>query len=68
MDFVKSCILRVIFSPNFIRMIKPTRLRWAGHIEHMGQMRNAHNIFVGNPVEQSPLGRPTGGCKDNTRI
>jgi hypothetical protein len=29
-------------SPNIIRMIKSTRMRWAGHVEHMGRKRGIH--------------------------
>jgi hypothetical protein len=28
-------------------MIKLRRMRWAGHIAHIGEMRNAYNILVG---------------------
>jgi hypothetical protein len=31
---------------------------WAGQVAHMGQMRNACNIFVGKPEGKRPLGRP----------
>jgi hypothetical protein len=34
-------------SPNIIMAIKLRRMRWAGHIAHMGEMRNAYKIFVG---------------------
>jgi hypothetical protein len=29
------------FSPNIIRMIKSTRMRWARHVTWMGEKRNA---------------------------
>jgi hypothetical protein len=32
--------------PNSIRMIKSRRLRWAGHIGYVGEMRNAY-ILIG---------------------
>jgi hypothetical protein len=48
--------LRHLYSkPNIIRMIKPTRIRWAGH---MGAMGNACRILVGEPDGKGPLGRP----------
>ena len=25
------------FSPNIVRVIKSRRMRWAGHVEHMGE-------------------------------
>jgi hypothetical protein len=33
-------------SPNTIRMIKSRRMRWAEHVAHMGEVRNASNNLV----------------------
>jgi hypothetical protein len=30
-------------------MIKPRRIRWAGHVARMDEKRNAYRILVGNP-------------------
>jgi hypothetical protein len=38
-------------SPNFIMAIKSTRMRWAGHIAYMGEVRNAYRILEGNTEE-----------------
>jgi hypothetical protein len=32
-----------------IRVIKARRMRWAGHVARMGEMRGAYNILVGRP-------------------
>jgi hypothetical protein len=45
-------------SPTIIRMIKSRRMRWAGHVERMGEKRNAYRILVENPEGKRPLGRP----------
>jgi hypothetical protein len=45
-------------SPSIIRMIKPRRMRWAGHVAQMGEKRNAFRIFVGKPDGKRPPGRP----------
>jgi hypothetical protein len=34
-------------SPGIIRMIKSRRMRWAGQVARMREMRNANNIVVG---------------------
>jgi hypothetical protein len=39
-------------------MIKLNRMRWTGHVAHMGEKRNAYMIFVGKPEENRLLGRP----------
>jgi hypothetical protein len=33
-------------SPNIIRVIKPRKMRWAGHVTRMGDMRNAHYVLL----------------------
>jgi hypothetical protein len=44
-------------SPNVSRMIKSRRVRWVGHVAHMGEMRNAYKILVSKLEEKSPLGK-----------
>jgi hypothetical protein len=34
-------------SPSVIRIIKSRRMRWAGHVALMGEMRNAYRLLVG---------------------
>jgi hypothetical protein len=36
-------------SPNIIRVIKSRRMRWAGHVAHMGEGRGVHRVLVGRP-------------------
>jgi hypothetical protein len=36
-------------SPSIIRVIKSRRMRWAGHVARMGEVRGAYNILVGRP-------------------
>jgi hypothetical protein len=45
------------YSPDNIRMIRSRRMRWAGHIACMREMRNAYKILVVKPEEKRPLGR-----------
>ena len=37
------------FSPNIIRNLKSRLLRWAGHVAHMEQSRNAYRVLLGIP-------------------
>jgi hypothetical protein len=52
-------------SPNIIRMIKPRRLRWAGHVARMSEKRGAYRALVGKPEGRRPLGRPRRRWEDN---
>jgi hypothetical protein len=52
-------------SPSIIRIIKSRRMRWAGHVAHMGEKRNGYSLLVGNPEGKRPLGRPGHGWMDN---
>jgi hypothetical protein len=39
-------------------MINPNRMKWAGHLACMGELRNVYKIWVGKPEEKGPLRRP----------
>jgi hypothetical protein len=49
-------------------MIKPRRMRWAGHVACMGEKRNAYRILVGKPEGRRPLGRPRRRWVDNIKV
>jgi hypothetical protein len=49
-------------------MIKSRRMRWAGHVARMGEMRNAYRILVGNPEGKRTLGRPKRRWVDNIKM
>jgi hypothetical protein len=55
-------------SPSIIRVIKARRMRWAGHVARMGEVRGAYNILVGKPVGRRPLGRPGHRWEDNIKL
>jgi hypothetical protein len=48
-------------------MIKPRRMRWAGHVARMGAKRNAYMI-LGKPEGKRPLGRPRRRWVDNIKV
>ena len=43
-------------SPNIVRVIKARRMRWAGHVAHMGEERGVYRVLVGKPEGKRPLG------------
>jgi hypothetical protein len=55
-------------SPSIIRVIKKRRMRSAGHVARMGEMRGAYNILVGRPEGRRPLGKPRRRWEDNIKI
>jgi hypothetical protein len=55
-------------SPNIIWVIKPRRMRWAGHVARMGEGRVAYRILVGRPEGRRPLGRPRCRLEDNIKM
>jgi hypothetical protein len=55
-------------SPNIIRVIKSRRMRWVGHVERLGEMRNSHNILVKKPEGKRPFGRPGRRREGNIRM
>jgi hypothetical protein len=54
--------------PNTIRIIKSRRKRWAGHVAHIRERRNAYKVWVENPAGKRPLGRPRCGWEGNIKI
>jgi hypothetical protein len=56
-------------SPSIIRVIKTRRMRWAGHVARMDEVRGAYNILVGRPPEgRRPLGIPRRRWEDNIKM
>ena len=41
-------------SPNIVRVIKWKRMRWAGHVAHMGE-EGGYRFLVGKPEGRRPL-------------
>jgi hypothetical protein len=58
----------VYSSPNIIRVIKSSKMRWAGHVACTREMRNEYTILVGKPEGNRPLGRPRRGWEDNIKL
>jgi hypothetical protein len=48
--------LHSLYSSPSIRVIKARRMRWAGHVVRMGEVRGAYNILVERPERRRPLG------------
>jgi hypothetical protein len=36
-------------SPNIVRLIKSRRMRWAGHVAHMGKGSGVYRVWFGGP-------------------
>jgi len=36
-------------SPSIVRVIKSRRMRWVGHVAHMGEKRGIYRVLVGKP-------------------
>ena len=45
-------------SPNLVRVIKSRRVRWVGHVAHIGERRGVYRALVGKPEGKRPLGDP----------
>jgi hypothetical protein len=41
--------------PNIIRVIKSRRMRWAGNVARMGEIRGVYKFLVGKPEEKRHL-------------
>jgi hypothetical protein len=54
--------------PNIVRVVKSSRMRWAGHVARMGEGRGVHRVLVGKPEGKGPLGRPRRRWEDNIKM
>ena len=54
--------------PNNVRVVKLRKMRWAGHVAHMGQGRVVYRVLVGKPEGKRPLGRPRHRWEDNIKM
>ena len=54
--------------PNIVRVVKSRRMRWAGHVAHVGEGRGVHRVLVGKPEGKRPLGRPRCRWEDNIKM
>ena len=55
-------------SPNIVREIKSRKMRWAGHVIRMEEVRSALKVATGIPAGKRPLGRPRSTREDNIRM
>ena len=61
-------LIDLYFSPNSFRVIKSRRMRWAGHVAHMGERRGVCRVLVGKPEGKRPHGRPRRRWEDNIKM
>jgi hypothetical protein len=55
-------------SPSIVKVIKARRMRWAGHVTRMRDVRGAYNILFGRPEGRRTLGRSRGRWEDNIKM
>jgi hypothetical protein len=55
-------------TPSIIRVINARRMKWAGQVVCMGEVRGACNILVGRPEGRRPLGRPRCRWENNIKM
>jgi len=61
--------LRDLYSlPNIVRVVKSRKMRWAGHVALMGEVRGVHWVLVGKPEGKRPLGKPRHRWEDNIKM
>jgi hypothetical protein len=58
---LRSGELHNLYSSPDIRQIKSRRMRWAGHVAHVGEGRNMYRVLVGRPKGKRSLERPRCG-------
>jgi hypothetical protein len=54
--------------PTVVWVVNSRRMRWAGHVAHIGEERGVHRVLVGKPEGKRPLGRPKRRWEDNIKM
>jgi hypothetical protein len=49
-------------------MVNSRRMRWAGHVAHMGEGTVVHRVLLGKPEGRRPLGRPRRRWEGNIKM
>jgi len=57
-----------IYSNNNLWVIKSSRIRWVGHVAHMGEKSDVYRVLVGKPEGERPLGRHAHRWEDNIKM
>jgi hypothetical protein len=55
-------------SPNIVRVVTSRRMRWAGHVARMGEVRGVYRVLFGRPEGKRPLERPRRRWEDNIKM
>jgi hypothetical protein len=55
-------------SPNIVRVIKSSRMRWAGQVARIREGRGVYRVLVGRPEGMRPLGGPRRRWDDNIKM
>ena len=56
------------YSADIVRVIRPRRMRLAGHVERVGEWRGVYRVLVGEPEIKRRLGRPRRRWEDNIKM
>jgi hypothetical protein len=55
-------------SPDIIRQIKSSRMKWVGYVARMGEERNLYKFLVGKPEGKRSFGRQRRKWEDGIRM
>jgi hypothetical protein len=50
--------LTVLFLLNHVYVLLSRRMRWVGHVAHMGEGRGVYRVLVGKPEGRNQWGDP----------
>jgi hypothetical protein len=53
--------------PDIHRQLKSRKMRWAGHVAHMGEERKVYSVLVENPEGKRLLERPSRSWDDGIK-
>jgi len=54
--------------PSIVRVVKSIRMRWAGHVACIREVRGVYRVLVGKPEGKRPFGRPRHRWEDTIKM
>jgi hypothetical protein len=55
-------------SSNIVMVIKPRKMKWAGHVARIEERRGVYRVLVRRSKGKRPQGRPRRRWKDNIKL
>jgi len=61
-------LIHLVYTTDIVQEIKSRIMKWAGHVERMGERRGIYRVLVGKPKGKRPLRRHRSRWENNINM